>query len=73
MNNIKNYLKKNLYPWTKAKIKSLYKDKTTSISQFENNDKPKVYLLDLPAHGNLGDEAIAVSEYAFLKKYCKKY
>lgn len=73
MLSVKNYLKKNMYPWTKAKIKSLNKKRTASTEQLKNDNRPKVYLLDLPGHGNLGDEAIAVSEYAFLEKYCRKY
>lgn len=35
--------------------------------------KPTVYLLDLPGHNNLGDEAIGISEVNFLKKYSTLY
>lgn len=71
--SIKNSLKEKLSPWTKVKVKSLNKTPTDSIKQLKKNGKPKIYLLDLPGYGNLGDQAIAVAEVNFLKKYCKLY
>lgn len=71
--NIIRHIKASIHPWIKVKIKGLNKKKTVATEQLKNDGKPKVYLLDLPGHGNLGDEAIAVSEYLFLKKYCKKF
>lgn len=36
-------------------------------------NKNRVYLMGIPIHGNLGDQAIVISEREFLKKNFKKY
>lgn len=35
--------------------------------------KPKIYLLNVPTHGNLGDHLISVAEQKFLKDKCPDY
>ena len=36
---------------------------------YKEINKRKVFIIDLPEHGNLGDQAIALSEVSFLEKY----
>lgn len=37
--------------------------------QFDSNGKPRIFLIDTPSHGNLGDHAIALAELSFLSDY----
>lgn len=39
----------------------------------ERNKKHRAYVLDIPEHGNLGDQAIAIAEIEFLKRYFLDY
>ncbi len=68
--------------FTKYKIESIHRmikarleiKKCYDYQMAVADDKTKVILLDLPEHGNLGDQAIAVAEFEFLQKcYPNKY
>lgn len=70
---LREYVKKYLDPWVRVSIQGLWKKPSSSVLNVKQNGRRKVFLLDLPGHGNLGDEAIAVSEVELLKKYCVQY
>lgn len=64
----------NMKPWTKMKLKKIFANPTSSVNKVKlNSNKKRVWLLDLPGYGNLGDEAIAVSEVYFLRECCVKH
>lgn len=57
----------NLYSlkrWNLSKKKGL---------SYKRRKKYRAYVLDIPEHGNLGDQAIAIAEMAFLKKFFSDY
>ncbi|KAB7671722.1 polysaccharide pyruvyl transferase family protein [Bacillus sp. B1-b2] len=43
------------------------------INQIKLSNKPKIFLIGTPRHGNLGDQAIAFAMITFLKDRCKDY
>lgn len=48
--------------------------KSDSFNQLkENTNNKRIILIDTPTHGNLGDQAIALSENSFLSTECNKY
>lgn len=57
--------------WEKMNLK-LALESSKNVDMLKHT-KPTVYLLDLPGHNNLGDEAIGISEVNFLKKYSALY
>lgn len=57
--------------WEKLNLKVVLE--STKNVNMSIQSRPTVYLLDLPGHNNLGDEAIGISEVNFLKKYSTLY
>lgn len=55
-------------PWVSRKIQHLfeYEVGNPNIKKL-GKGKRRIFLIDLPIYGNLGDQAIGVSELAFLK------
>lgn len=43
------------------------------INQFDSNGKPRLFLIDTPSHGNLGDHAIALAELNYFADYFPNY
>lgn len=61
-------------PWVSRKIQHLfeYEVGNPNIKKL-GKGKRRIFLIDLPIYGNLGDQAIGVSELAFLKSNCEKF
>lgn len=47
--------------------------KSGRIREKTLSKKPKIYLLNVPTHGNLGDHLISVAEQAFFKDKCPEF
>lgn len=65
-------LKKYIPKYLKIRIKSKLANRRLK-NFLEQSKNPKIFLIGTPAHGNLGDQAIAYSEIAFLKDHCKNF
>lgn len=66
-----SFLKKIYHPIKeKAQIKRDKKDITRKI---ERDNKPKFYIIGTPEYGNLGDQALMLGEFEFIKKYFPEY
>lgn len=57
----------------KIKHKAINTLKLLHIKVQSVSHKKKIYLLGIPLHGNIGDQAIAYAEKQFLKDYFKEY
>lgn len=55
------------------KVKIVNPDWKITLKRIKNDNNKKIILIGTPAHGNLGDHAIAEEEKNFIKKYYQEY
>lgn len=55
-----------------VKLIYIYPNYQVALNRLRDNQSSKIILFGTPAHGNLGDQAIAISEMDFLRKISKE-
>lgn len=68
-----NIIKKVIPTYIKVFIYEKYENYKLNKKYKNLKDKKKIFIFGSPHHGNLGDQAIVVAEYKFLKDNCPEY